>query len=464
MRVYNASGGGSGTKDSITEASNEKEGRFKMNIMDYLIIMLAMIVIINMINEKWIHLQSDIALILFSLIFSTVCIGVNALLPGRPLSDALQQFSGFEFEAYLIDTVLCFMLFAGASKVNLRKFRQNIKAISLLALLTTVVSSLLYGLLFWGAAIMFGLPVDIWICILLGCIVSPTDPIAATGILNKLNLSKNVTSVIESESLFNDGTGVALFVFFKSIVGHSGENNFLVVMLKEVLGALAVAAVVSFLLGRLVKLTKKPIQQILISVLDVALSYVICEHFGFSGVIASVICGMYFAYIMEGQERKRMVYDPNNLYIDFWDILDSILNAILFVMIGISILNINISAYILAVVPIAILAVILSRFMGVGISTMLLGRNKIPSSYSLMEFVSLMTWSALKGGLSLALAMSTKGIVSPDQYLIVLNTAYITIIFTVIVQGLTVKKGYLLIEKHKAGRLRKQSDDSLLKG
>ena len=159
-----------------------------------------------------------------------------------------------------------------------------------------------------------------------------------------------------------------------------------------------------------------------------------------------------------------MVYDPNNLYIDFWDILDSILNAILFVMIGISILNINISAYILAVVPIAILAVILSRFMGVGISTMLLGRNKIPSSYSLMEFVSLMTWSALKGGLSLALAMSTKGIVSPDQYLIVLNTAYITIIFTVIVQGLTVKKGYLLIEKHKAGRLRKQSDDSLLKG
>ena len=224
-----------------------------MNIMDYLIIMLAMIVIINIINEKWIHLQSDIALILFSLIFSTVCIGINALLPGRPLSDALQQFSGFEFEAYLIDTVLCFMLFAGASKVNLRKFRQNIKAISLLALLTTVVSSLLYGILFWGAAIIFRLPVDIWICILLGCIVSPTDPIAATGILNKLNLSKNVTSVIESESLFNDGTGVALFVFFKSIVGHSGENNFLVVMLKEVLGALAVAAVVSFLLGRLVK-------------------------------------------------------------------------------------------------------------------------------------------------------------------------------------------------------------------
>ncbi len=166
---------------------------------------------------------------------------------------------------------------------------------------------------------------------------------------------------------------------------------------------------------------------------------------------------MYFAYIMSGQERKRMVYDPHNLYNDFWDILDSILNAILFVMIGLSILNISISAYIMVILPTAIIAVILSRFMGVAVSTLMLGRNKIPSSYSLFEFVSLMTWSALKGGLSLALAMSMKEILNPDTYLIVLNTAYITIIFTVIVQGLTVKKGYLLIERHKAGRIRSQS-------
>jgi len=425
--------------------------------MNYLIIMLIFIVCINLINEKWIHLQNDIALIFFTLIFSTLLLLVNAFLPGRPLSPILRQFSSFEFESYLIDTVLCFMLFAGASKVNLKKFRQNIKAISLLALLTTVVSSVLYGVLFWAGAQLFRLPADIWTCILLGCIVSPTDPIAATGILNKLNLSKNVTSVIESESLFNDGTGVTLFVFFKSILSHSGENNFLTVMLKEILGALMVAAAVSFLLGQLMKCTRKPIQQILISVLDVAISYVICEHFGFSGVIASVICGMYFAHVMNGQERKRLVYDPHNLYNDFWDILDSILNAILFVMIGLSVLNIRISTYIMVILPIAIIAVILSRFMGVAISTLLLGRNKIPSSYSLMEFVSLMTWSALKGGLSLALAMSMKEILNPDTYLIVLNTAYITIIFTVIVQGLTVKKGYLLIEQHKARRIRSQS-------
>lgn len=431
-----------------------------MSIMGFVIVILVFIVAIGLVNEKWVHLQSDISLVLFSLVVSVALLLIDMVVPGESLSEPLHQIASFEFEAYLLDTVLCFMLFAGASKVNLGKFRQNLKAISLLALLTTVISSLLYGVLFWGAARFFQVPVDIWVCILLGCIVSPTDPIAATGILNKLGLSKNVTSVIESESLFNDGTGVALFVFFKSIVGRSGGSNFLVVMLKEVMGALAVALAVSFLLGQLMKLTREPVRQILISVLDVALAYAICEHFGFSGVIASVVCGMYFAHVMGGQERKRQVYDPHNLYVDFWEILDSILNAVLFVMIGLSVLNVHVSSHILFILPVSVTAVILSRFAGVALSSLLLGKHKIPSSYSLLEFVSLMTWSALKGGLSLALAMSTREILDPDVYLVVLNTAYITILFTVVVQGLTVKSGYRLIERHKARRVRRQSQCS----
>lgn len=241
-------------------------------------------------------------------------------------------------------------------------------------------------------------------------------------------------------------------------MGRSGESNFLAVMLKEVVGALAVALALSFLLGQLMKLTREPVRQILISVLDVALSYAVCEHFGFSGVIASVVCGMYFAYVMSGQERRRQVYDPHNLYVDFWDILDSILNAVLFVMIGLSVLNVHISSYILFIIPVSVLAVILSRFAGVALSSLLLGKGKIPSSYSLIEFVSLMTWSALKGGLSLALAMSTKEMLGQEQYLVVLNTAYVTILFTVVVQGLSVKKGYRLIEQHKARRVRRQSE------
>lgn len=121
-----------------------------MSIMGFVIVILIFIVGIGLVNEKWIHLQSDISLVLFSLIVSLALLLIDMAVPGESLSEPLHQIASFEFEAYLLDTVLCFMLFAGASKVNLGKFRQNLKAISLLALLTTVLSSLLYGVLFWG--------------------------------------------------------------------------------------------------------------------------------------------------------------------------------------------------------------------------------------------------------------------------------------------------------------------------
>lgn len=443
-----------------------------MSIMGFLIVVFLFIVIVSVVNERLIHLQGDIALLLFSVVFSGLIL-VSTLVPGlRVFAPAIHKVGDFGFEAYLLDFVLCFMLFAGSSKVNMGKFRQNIKTISLLALLTTILSSALYGALFWGFAQLLHLPMDIWVCLLLGCIVSPTDPIAATGILNKLGLSKNVTSVIESESLFNDGTGVALFVFVKSIVSTKGAafqgksaadeilaggKSFLAVMFQEVFGAFAVALIVSFILFRILKYTHDPAKHIMISLLDVAMVYLICEHFGFSGVIASVICGMYFAYEMHKISRRRLVDDPHDRYGSFWEVADTMLNSMLFVMIGISLLDVQVSEYLLLVIPIAIVCVILSRFGGVLLSTLFVGKYKIPSSYSLTEFVTLMTWSALKGGLSLALAMSTKEFLDPKVYLIVLNVAYITILFTVIGQGLTVKTGYRKIEEHKAKRILGQS-------
>lgn len=431
-----------------------------MELMEFLIVVLMAIVLISVVNERFVHMQSDISLLFFSVLISTTLLLVSKI-PGLDgLQHLLAEVGDFGFEEYLMDTVLCFMLFAGASKVNMKKFKENIKAVSLLALLTTILSSAFYGVLFFGCSRIVNLPVDIWTCILLGCIVSPTDPIAATGILNKLGLSKNVTSIIENESLFNDGTGVALFVFVKSIISHSGDSNFFVVMLKEVLGAFAVALTVSFILFRVLKLTKNPVIQLLISFLDVALVYAVCEHFGFSGVIASVVCGMYFAYKMDGIARRRKVEDPDELYHDTWEVMDTVLNAILFVMIGITVLDIQISPYIGFIVPAGICCVIISRFVGVGISSVLVGGKKLPSSYSWFEFVSLMTWSALKGGLSLALAMSTKEFLPEEVYIMVMNAAYVTIFFTVLVQGLTIKKVYRIIEKHKAIRIREQSEVS----
>ena len=424
-----------------------------MSILLFLIIILIFIVFIGIMNEKFFHIQSDIALILFSFIISMILLISSKLLQIESLDSFVTGLGDFGFEEYLMDGVLCFMLFSGASKVNMRKFRENVRAISLLALLTTMLSSVFYGVLFYLISHLFGFGMDILMCILLGCVVSPTDPIAATGILNKIGLSKNVCSVIENESLFNDGTGVTLFIFVRSLVIHSGDSNFAVLMFKEIVGAVAVAFAVSFLLFKLMEVTRDPIKYILISLLDVSLVYIICEHLGFSGVIASVVCGMYFSYAYSKIERRVKVIDTRDLYKDFWEIMESLLNAVLFVMIGLLVLNLDVSRYIFILAPAAIIINVCARSFGVSVSSILTGKKNIPGNYNVFEYVTLMTWSALKGGLSLALAFGTKEFLPKDVYDIFINVTYVTIFFTVLVQGLTVKNVYFALEKHKTARM-----------
>ena len=427
-----------------------------MGILLFLIIILAVIVFAGILNEKIFKLQSDIALILITVILAMILLIVRAVIPDGTATAFIDGLGSFGFEEYLMDGVLCFMLFAGAGKVNMGKFRQNLRPICLLALLATMLSSFIYGGLFYLVAGIFAIPMDIWTCILLGCVVSPTDPIAATGILNKIGLSKSVCSVIENESLFNDGTGVTLFIFVRSIVMSSGKSNFFVLMGREVLGAAAVALGVSFLLFRLMRLTRDPVRYILISLLDVSLVYVICEHLGFSGVIASVVCGMYFSYSMDKMARQVMVVDPRDYYRDFWEILESILNAILFVMIGLLVLNAELSRYVAILIPASIIVLIISRSAGVFISTVMTGKH-IPGNYNLTEFVTLMTWAALKGGLSLALAVGTKEYLPHDIYVVFINVTYMSIFFTVLVQGLTVGKVYVRLERKKLARQKRRN-------
>ncbi len=424
-----------------------------MKILVFLIIILAYIVVIGIVNEKLFHIQSDIAMILFSLIISGVLLTIRYISPSETIGRFVENLGEFGFEEYLMDGMLCFMLFAGAGKVNMGKFKQNLRPICLLALLTTLISSFLYGILFYGIALLLKLPMDIWMCILLGCVVSPTDPIAATGILNKIGLSKNVCSVIENESLFNDGTGVTLFVFVRSIILRSGGDNFFILMFKEIVGAVAVALIISFVLFQLMKLTRDPIRYILISLLDVSLVYMVCEHLGFSGVIASVVCGMYFSYNMDKMERTVKVIDPSEYYKDFWEILENILNSILFVMIGLLVVDMKVCSHMAIIIPVALLLIVISRMLGVSLSALLTGR-KIPGNYNLPEYVTLMTWSALKGGLSLALAIGTAEYLAPEVYDIFMAVTYVTIFYTVLFQGLTVKKVYFALEKHKTKRLK----------
>lgn len=427
------------------------------HILIYLVVILSLVIIFGIVNEKFIKIPKDIALVLFAFILSALIKLVS--MTGLFSTDKgfIGEITSLPFEKFLLDGVLCFMLFAGASKVNVARFKKNLGSISLLAFLTTVLSSLLYGGLFYFLNLALNLGFDIWLCIMLGCIVSPTDPIAATSILNKCGLSKNVTSVIEGESLFNDGIGVAVFICFRNIVTNTSDLSLPVLLVKELFGALFIGFVVSFLLFKLLKMTKDPMKHIFISLLTVALSYVICEYLGFSGVIASVVCGMYFSYAMSQIGGWRDVVDEKDLYNDFWDVLDNILNSILFVLIGLSILYMPSVDSIIWLCLAAVILNLLCRFIGVFISSLII--KKVPNHYSKLEFTSLLTWTGLKGGLSLALALTTREYLPIDSYNVVLIVTFVTIFFTIICQGLTTAKVYRLIEKSKENREIKEMEE-----
>lgn len=419
------------------------------------------IIVVGMLNEKIFRIPMDIALVLISAIFGVLILLISKVeIPyvTSYFERIINGFSSFSFSDFLLHGVICFMLFAGASKLHFSKFVSNIKAISLMSLLTTVVFAVVYGGLFWLISLAFNLNVDIWVCILLGCILSPTEPRAVVGVLEKLGISKGTATVIESESLFNDGTGVALFVFVRGIVSNVHHENFFLAMFKEILGAALVAFVLSYITFKILKATRNPMMHIVISLFNVSCAYVLCEIFGFSGDIASVICGIYYAYHMDQIRRQRIITDEKNLYRAFWNIIDSLLNSSLFVLIGLSVMTLTFSVTAALVCASSILIVIVARAVGVSTSTLMIGHRKMPGGYSFSEFVSIMTWTALRGGMSLALVLSTKDLFAntPALYNILLDVTYVTILFTVIFQGLTSQYCYRLIEKRKAHRLIKK--------
>ncbi len=423
------------------------------HVLVSLLLVLFLVVLISIVNEKTIRISNDIALVLFSFAVAAVfkILKVAGLVNIR--ESIVGSIESIDFQGFLMNGILCFMLFSGASGVNFNRFVKNIKSISLLAFLSTVLSSFIYGGIFFIVNMVLGLGFDIWLCILLGCIVSPTDPIAATSILKKAGLSKNVSTVIEGESLFNDGTGVAVFVAIKNIVNDVSDMSFPVLMAKELLGAIAIALAISFVMFSLLRATNNPMLHILISLLDVVAAYVICEHLGCSGVIASVVCGIFFSRAMSKHEAWHKVVDPKDWYEDFWHVADTLLNSILFILIGFAILNLPRHEYLIILVVAAVVINVIARFLGVGISSLIIGAKKIPNRYNTVEFTTLMTWSALKGGLSLALALSTKEFLPEAAYNVVFIMTCVTMYFTIVVQGLTTKNVFRIVEKWKAKRI-----------
>ena len=414
------------------------------NFLVFLVSILLIIVIITTINEKKIKQPNEIIILIASLLLGIILSIFNKFEIFAVTPKIIKVLNTYRIDKVLLEVLLCFMLFSGASEIKLNELIKNYKPISLLAFIATFIASSLFGVMFYGVAHLLGIDISFTLCFLLGSIVSPTDPIAATGILAKLGLSEDLVATIAGESLFNDGIGVAIFVFLESLYTNASKENFAFVMAKELIGAIAIGFIVSIIFFKFLELTEDPIKHIIISLISVILCYILCEHFGFSGAIASVICGIYFSSKHDKYKECNTCVDCCDWYDDFWKILDTLMNYVLYVMIGLSFVYVvNVKFGIIIAVAVIVINLI-ARFAGVFISSVLIRNN--PGNYSDKNLTILLTWSGLKGGLCLALAMSTSSFLPSKIYDYFLIVAFSIIVFTTIVQGLTVPKVYEKIQ------------------
>lgn len=408
------------------------------------VFLLAFIVFLGFFNEKVTKFTYEISLMLFTIIIGAAILIIR-MATGEEAS-VTQILAGIDFsrlETVLMEGMLCFMLFAGSCHSKLLDFKKHAKMVSLLAIVTTLTGAVLYGILFYAVSFVLGLGLTLPMCLMFGSIVAPTDPIAATSILKKFNLPSNIGFMIEGESLLNDGVGVALFVCFSGIVSAQDNGGFFEIMATELLGAIMVGIIVTTITFPIYKRSKEVTRQIFTSLLAVAAAYLTCEHFGFSGAIASVVCGVLYSALRNYNEMKGFEWELEHFDV-FWEVLDSLMNSILYVLLGLSFCQILLMQNVLLISLAAVIINLIGRAGGVGVSTLFV--KKLPDGYDKKSFIKLLTWGGLRGGLSVALAMSTAEFLSQDVYYIILGGTYALVFFTTIVQGMTMPKVYTKIK------------------
>ena len=409
---------------------------------------IALVCLLGFFNEKVTKLTYEISLMLFSIAVGALLLLGAVVFNGTDAGTVLKQTQLVNIERFLLEGVLCFMLFAGSCHMKLSDFKAQARQVTVLAFVCTLLGAVFYGALFFGASVLLGLNISLPVCLMFGSIIAPTDPIAATSILSKFGLPKNISFLIQGESLFNDGVGVALFVCFSGMATATSSGGFFAVMLKEILGAVLVGAAATGLCFLMFRFTKNKTLGIFISLLSVSLSYAVCEACGFSGAIASVVCGIMFSALRSRFSKEEN--DDAEAFDSFWETLDSLFNSILYVMLGISFVRILQMEHVILLSLVAIAANLIARAGSLSLSSLVMGR--IPDGYDRLNFIKLLTWGGLRGGLSVALAMSTKEMLPENIYYIILGGTYAVVFFTTVIQGLTMKPVYNRINRSVAKR------------
>ena len=384
------------------------------------------------INERWLKLPTAIGVMAGALVLSLSLFGLEA---AGVLGDAWagRIIEQVDFGDVLMKGMLSFLLFAGALHVDLGDLLNRKWSIGVLATVGVVLSTFLVGTLFWLMVGAFGFELP-WIWALaFGALISPTDPVAVLGVMKGARAPQSLSSMVAGESLFNDGVGVVVFTIIAGLLtgnGHLDAAHVGELFAVEALGGVVFGLFIGWIAYRMLKTIDKHSVEILITLGLVGGGYALAGLLHTSGPIAMVVAGLF----MGNHGRFFGMSDDTREALDgFWEVVDEILNAVLFVMIGLELLVLVFNGQRLLLGLATIPLVLVVRFVSVGVPIAILRkfREYLPHT------VKLMTWCGVRGGISIALALALPA--SPHRD-VVLSVTYAVVVFSVLVQGLTVGK------------------------
>ena len=409
-----------------------------MDTFDLIGLLVTLTALFAYINYRYVRLPPVIGLMLVSLAVSLLIIGLGKLGFGGIDHWARSVLEHVDFSAALLHGMLGFLLFAGALHVHLDDLAKQRGAIAVLASFGVLASTFIVAGLGWLATRMLGIDMSFAYCLVFGALISPTDPIAVLGILKQAGVPPSLEAKIAGESLFNDGVAVVLFIIFLDIAVNGSEPSVTDVgtlFLEEGVGGVVFGLLCGGVAYWMLKRVDNYQVEILITLALVSGSYAISDWLHVSGPIAVVVAGIFIG----NRGRLLAMSEHTRRHIDtFWMLVDELLNAVLFVLIGMEVLVLHFPhEYVLASL-LAIPAVLFARLVSVGLP---IGLMRLRRSFS-PGVVKVMTWGGLRGGISVALALSLPH--GPERNLI-LAVTYVVVVFSIVVQGLTVGK---LVRRH----------------
>ncbi len=385
------------------------------------------------INDRWIKWPPTIGVMVIALI-SSILIAILGLLTSGITTTVLVEVSNINFGQVLMNIMLGFLLFAGALHIDAKRLRRQKWPVIVLATIGTFISTFIVGVLAYYLFSAFNLQIPFIYCLLFGALISPTDPIAVMGILKQAGIPKTLELKISGESLFNDGVGVVIFLTILEVV-LNGTDKFsfsatLLLFVKEAGGGLFFGTVMGYLGYFLVKSINNYRVEVLITLTMVMCGYSVANHFHLSGPLAIIMAGIIFG--TKAKEAGLSEISKDYL-LKFWDLIDEILNAMLFLLIGLQMLIIKVNPAIMLIALIMIVIVLFARYVSVAFPVIFL---RLWIKFE-KNAVLILTWGGLRGGISVALALSLPQAMHRDEFVLI---TYMIVVFSIIVQGLTIGK------------------------